>query len=130
MDVMVRGARSTSSQAGWSKALARNWSAAAAQKQPPKALFAPAAVGLMARPFAPSSRPQHQQRPHQRQRTRQRGTVQAAAGVDVVLTALQAPPVQDIAAGAFAVVGARALVRFFYLLESRDFIDQVKFGIV
>ena len=67
---------------------------------------------------------------HQR-RAKQRGSQQkvqavATASLEGVLSLVQTPLVRDIAAAAFAVLGAKLLVRFFYMLEAMNLIDQVR----
>ncbi|GAB4818520.1 hypothetical protein N2152v2_005566 [Parachlorella kessleri] len=67
---------------------------------------------------------QLQQRRAKRRDSRPKVEAAATASFEGVLSLVQTPLVRDIAAAAFAVLGAKLLVRFFYMLEAKNLIDQ------
>ncbi len=89
-------------------------------------------VGLGCLPRTPGSAWHHgrllqlQQRRAKRRDSRQKVEAAASASFEGVLSLVQTPLVRDIAAAAFAVLGAKLLVRFFYMLEAMNLIDQVR----
>ncbi|KAL4441470.1 hypothetical protein ABPG77_001974 [Micractinium sp. CCAP 211/92] len=109
---------------------ARNVVAAAGQTM--QGLLAlPARAMLPAPPLRPSSlglpqqrRARHQQQHAARPQRQQQQRLQPAAALPEALAALEASPVRDVAAAAFAVAGSVALIKFFDTLERHNMIDK------
>ncbi len=96
-------------------------------------LALPARAMLPAPPLRPSSlglpqqrRARHQQQHAARLQRQQQQRLQPAAALPEALAALEASPVRDVAAAAFAVAGSVALIKFFDTLERHNMIDKVR----